>query len=207
MEEVAKLGSLNGIYLFLYRAFIKEVDADFLSFMRSEEMRPMMEALEMNLSPGAIGITDEALLEELAVEYAALFIQPGAYPPYESIVLEKRFLGKPADTVELAYQDAGFDYRQNFPKLFPDHLAIEMLFIASLLTKESEYVSSGDHAAVLEWRGKRAAFMTDHLGKWVMEYLERLQIMTENRFYHKMVVFTKEFLETEFSAVRAESVL
>lgn len=207
MEEVTKLGSLSGIYLFLYRAFIKEVDFDFLTFMRSEEMRPMMESLEMDISPEAIGVSDESFLEVLSTEYAAIFIQPGSYPPYESIVLEKRFLGKPADKVELLYQDAGFEYRHDYPKLFPDHLAIEFLFIASLLAKESECLSGGEQVAAMEWRGKRMAFLTEHLGKWAMEYMERLLTMTENNLYRRLFTFTNDFLETELSAVRAESIL
>jgi TorA maturation chaperone TorD len=203
VDAVAELMSARSLYLLLGRVFLKEVDKEFYSLLRSEEMIRALEPLQAGL--GGEGVSDEEVLERLAVEYSALFIQPGSFPPYESIFKKGRHLAEPADQVEIIYQLNGFNYRSQWPSLFPDHLGLELNFVASLLDSQIKSLEKGlaDDAKRLE--DVRAEFMKKHLCQWGPQYMEKIAEATSDPFYNPLVNLARSFLESEAESVLAQS--
>ena len=202
-DVVEELMSARSLYLLLGRVFLKEVDRDFYSLLRSQEMSRALEPLQAGL--GGDGVSDEEVLERLAVEYSALFIQPGSFPPYESIFKKGRHLAEPADQVEITYQLNGFEYRSQWASLFPDHLGLELNFVASLLDSQIKALEKGamDDAKRLE--DVRSEFMKKHLCQWGPQYMEKIAEMTRDPFYNPLVNFARAFLESEAENVLANS--
>lgn len=186
------LESIKTIYLLLSRMFLKEVDADLLSQFQSKEMAPLLSDIGIDLSG-----EDDELLQELSAEYTAIFIAPGAMPPYQSVAESGRFLADAADKLELFYQECGFEYRKEYPKLFPDHLGIQLSFIASLVEGEIKAMEAGNTDNAAELFAYRKNFFEKHLGKWYASYFERLLEGVEHPFYRSVVEFTHAFLDSE----------
>lgn len=202
-EALTELTSARNLYLLLGRVFVKEIDRDFYSLLRSEQMIRALEPLQAGL--GGDGLSDDEVLERLAVEYSALFIQPGSFPPYESVFKKGRHLAEPADQVEIIYQLNGFDYRSQWPSLFPDHLGLEMNFVASLLDSHIKALEKGlvDEAKRLE--NTRLEFMKKHLCQWGTQYMEKIAEATSDLFYKPFIAFARSFLESEAESVLARS--
>ncbi len=203
VSAIAELMSARSLYLLLGRVFMAEVDKDFYSLLRSEEMSRALEPLRAGL--GGDERSDEEVLERLAVEYSALFIQPGSFPPYESVFKKGRHLAEPADQVEIIYQLNGFNYRSQWPSLFPDHLGLEMNFVASLLDSQIKALEKGLTEDAKRLEDTRAEFMKKHLCQWGPQYMEKIAEMTSDPFYNPLVNFARAFLESEAEAVLAIS--
>jgi TorA maturation chaperone TorD len=203
VDAVAELMSARSLYLLLGRVFLKEVDKEFYSLLRSEEMIRALEPLQAGL--GGEGVSDEEVLERLAVEYSALFIQPGSFPPYESIFKKGRHLAEPADQVEIIYQLNGFNYRSQWPSLFPDHLGLELNFVASLLDSQIKALEKGLAEDAKRLEDVRAEFMKKHLCQWGPQYMEKIAEATSDPFYNPLVNLARSFLESEAESVLAQS--
>lgn len=203
VSTIAELMSAKSLYLLLGRVFIKEIDKEFYSLLRSEEMARALEPLQAGLGGG--GVSDGEVLERLAVEYSALFIQPGSFPPYESIFKMGRHLAEPADQVEIIYQLNGFEYRSQWPSLFPDHLGLELNFVASLLDSQIKALENGLTEDAKRLENTRAEFMKKHLCQWGPQYMEKIAEATSDPFYNPLVNFARSFLESEAESVLAQS--
>lgn len=203
VSAVDELMSAKSLYLLLGRVFLKEVDVEFHSLLRSELMACAFESLQAGLAGD--GRSDEEVLERLAVEYSALFIQPGSLPPYESIFKKGRHLAEPADQVEIAYQLNGFEYRSQWPSLFPDHLGLELNFVASLLDSQAKALEQGLQEEAKRLENTRMEFMTKHLCQWAPQYMEKIAEATSDPFYNPFIDFARSFLESEAESVLARS--
>ncbi len=194
-DTVSNLESVKTINLFLARLFLKEVDADLLNQLRSAEMAPILKSVGVDLS--VKDTTDEEFLEQLAVEFTALFIAPGSMPPYQSVAEEGRFLADAADKAELFYQKCGYDYRKEYPKLFPDHLGIQLSFMASLIDGEVKAINENNLDTAYEIDSHRMEFFQKHLGKWHSSYFDQLLEGIKHPFYKSVTEFARAFLDEE----------
>ncbi|MBI4352461.1 MAG: molecular chaperone TorD family protein [Candidatus Omnitrophica bacterium] len=146
--------------------------------------------------------------EEIAVEYASLFVVPGEcrVSPYESFYCDsltvdtstadspyfqagcrlggmKGFLyGVSAAAVEKAYRENGFEVDPRFYDL-PDHIACELEFVGRL------YERGRDEAA--------RAFIHRHLGRWVSLFLTELEKQKRSIFYKRAARKLISFLTPE----------
>jgi TorA maturation chaperone TorD len=194
-NTVNDLESIKTVYLFLAGLYLKEVDAELLGQFRSEDFIPLLREAGIELPES--DSTDDELLEELSSEYTALFITPGSMPPYQSVSESGRFLADAADRTELFYQKCGFDYRKEYPKLFPDHIGIQFSFMASLLEGEIRELKEKNFHKANEVSSSRSKFFQEHLGKWYASYFDRLLDGVEHPFYKSVAEFTRAFLDNE----------
>ncbi|MBF0291843.1 MAG: molecular chaperone TorD family protein [Nitrospinae bacterium] len=202
-DVVDELLSARSLYLLLGRVFLKEVDREFYSLLRSDMMACALEHLQAGL--GGDGASEDDVLERLAVEYSALFIQPGAFPPYESVFKKGRHLAEPADQVEIIYQLNGFDYRSQWPSLFPDHIGLELNFVASLLDSQVKALEKGLGEEAKRLENTRVEFMKKRLCQWASQYMEKIAEATSDPFYNPFITFAQSFLESEAESVLARS--
>jgi TorA maturation chaperone TorD len=152
------------------------------------------------LDPGMARSLSEAgpekLLENLAEEYAALFLVPGGIPPYESARVHGMLNQKPAWEAEEFYRRCGLVIGEEC-RILPDHLGMEMEFMGYLADKEACAQLDGDEEEALKWSGLQFEFFQDHIGRWAFGFLEDMAKYAFHPFYKGIGSLTMKFLEVE----------
>ncbi len=198
--EVEALNVRSNMYSLLSRVFIREVDKPFLNLLKDEENVEAFRDSGFSFCGDFINKKDDEILNELAVEYAALFlISTGRQlSPYESVQLSKEGqLGGEAASKTLAfYKSAGFDFPLE-SNIFPDHFAVELEFMSHLCIKEAEAYEINEEQIVESVRTKQVEFMSAHLGQWYKNFLNAVERSTEDPFYGGMSLLVGEFLDSE----------
>lgn len=152
------------------------------------------------LSPDVLNKPDHILLNELAEEYAALFLVSGGLPPYESVRLKGLLSQEPTIEVEEFYKICGLVLKDEWRKIFPDHLGLELEFMGYLCDREAEARGSDDNT----WQDYQREFFEKHLGLWVFDYLDDLYKCVFHPFYKEVVDLTREFLQSESEYLELE---
>lgn len=137
-------------------------------------------------------------MNELAEEYAALFIVSGGLPPYESVRLKGLLYQEPSAEVEEFYKKCGLILKEEWKKIFPDHLGLELEFMGYLCDRETDANDSGDN----KWAGYQREFFENHLGRWCFEYLNDLEKCAYHPFYKEVAQITMDFLEADFDYLK-----
>ena len=161
----------------------------------------LKECLFQNLTTALSQVCPEALMsstkmeeaflhdsgEDLAVEYARLFVGPYELmaPPYGSVYLdhERRVMGDSTMEVIKIYKEAGLSIDQDFKEL-PDHIAVELEFMYYLIYQEAEALEKGQSDKALALRETQGLFLNRFLKPWVPNLCDRIKASTENEFYN-----------------------
>jgi len=124
--------------------------------------------------------------EDLAVEYARLFVGPFELkaPPYGSIYLdgERRVMGDSTMEVVRIYEKAGLATDKEFKEL-PDHIAVELEFMYYLIYKEVEALEKLEKDKALAFGETRLRFFNRFLSPWIPPFCEKIKEATDNQFY------------------------
>lgn len=124
--------------------------------------------------------------EELAVEYARLFVGPFGLkaPPYGSVYLdgERTVMGPSTMETIRVYEGEGLAKDEGFHEL-PDHIAVELEFMYFLIYREAEALERGESARAEAYRRKREDFHSRYLDKWAPQFCNRIKEETDNGFY------------------------
>lgn len=189
----------SNLYGFLATVFRDEPSADFIEHIRSPAFLTALGEVQIDLDTGFLEEPDKTLLEELAVEYARLFLGPGPHvSPHESAQTEhaEQLLGPQTRAVERFIRKAGFDYRPDFHGL-PDHISVELEFMADLARMEGEAWDKGDMEAALNCLEYEKDFLDTHLGRWVPAFCRKVEEQAELSLYGAMARLTTAFLTQE----------
>ncbi|WP_018306521.1 TorD/DmsD family molecular chaperone [Desulfitobacterium hafniense] len=151
----------------------------------------------------------DEVLREMKVEYARLFIGPGAVAvsPYETTYFANSdeqgdtllFNSLSARSVEKAYKEAGVSLAsdQNEP---PDHIATELEFLMYLCAQEGQAWKNEDNELAKKWRRSERDFIDKHLGNWAFSFFNRVAESTTFEAYRVLALLGKTFLELERGA-------
>lgn len=208
------------IYAFLSRVYEKEMTVEFLkeisdenssiSWIKSLEELPDEELKEgVKLLNGYLKDLRNRDLEqvrlELAVEYANLFlgIKGKISHPSESAYQTKGFLEANEIVVDVlnAYWDAGVDKAEEFAEP-PDHIAVELQFMAYLCKKIIESVEKGEKDDILKYIQMQSSFLTKHLSQWIPSFAKDVIKTAEADFYKALAIITKRFIELDNAFVK-----
>jgi TorA maturation chaperone TorD len=143
-------------------------------------------------------------LEAAALDFEALFKVPGSryLCPYESVYRAKTasgwgcLCGPETTAVEHLYLNSGLGPKAGFNEL-PDHVGVELEFMAILCRKALEAAQAGDEATAQEYRHQQYCFFAKHLGTWVRVLAERLASQAQTSLYRFLGNFLNLFLELE----------
>mgnify|MGYP001558401996 CR=1 FL=1 len=135
--------------------YLKEVNPEFLRTLKSKEVFESIKEVGVDFSKILFDKPEEKLLDELAQEYAALFIVPGGIPPYESVRLKGLLCQEPEWKVREFYKRCGLVIKEDC-KIFSDHLGMELEFMGYLADKESEAWNSNSEKNV--WKPMASKF-------------------------------------------------
>ncbi len=148
----------------------------------------------------------ESVLEEVSLEYTRLFVGPGpplAYP-YESVYRTPggRVMGDCTLEILQMYQEEGL-YPEVSYKDLPDHIAMEMEYMAYLCQKEEEAKQEGNDDAVRAYGEKERRFLDVHLASWVPQFCARIIKVTSLPFYRYWAIVTGEFISWDTQYIRS----
>jgi TorA maturation chaperone TorD len=218
-DEVKKATVTRGtLYRLLSRAFSSEVDEKFVE--RLLKLQPVVSGLAKDSESedfgegsrllgkfiGRVksdyGRDKHAFLQELAAEYASLFLNVGLKPVHlaESVYLGKSHLlyEEPYFDVVRIYGLYGFKKKTAFREP-EDHISVELEFMAHLcdLVASSIEQEKKDYAA--GYLKNQKEFLEMHLAKWVPELVKKVKWASENDFYLAMAALLQGFVTIERS--------
>jgi TorA maturation chaperone TorD len=141
------------------------------------------------------GKATQEILQEVAVDRTRLLCGltvNGPRPPYES--LYAGVTGNEAALSIAASYRAGKCRIAEHIKNAPDHLGVELSFIADLCAREADALECGDEGATKETRDISAAFMADHLGCWATSFGDEMISFSTTDFYRGVGHLLKSFI-------------
>lgn len=211
------------MYRFLASVFIHEIDEAMLASMQKmtfpafpETNTPWQQDLDAGFRlmksylAGFEGKSEEevhALLEDLAADYAKVFLAAGdaagkAAFPYESIYtgFDSAFGGSLQMNLSALYASKGLTMREDMFKIMEDHIGLELNFMAELLKEESD---AADEATADDLRKQQCEFFQTHLINWAAQFAADIYKYTERDFYKGVARMTMGFMEAEQAFFRA----
>jgi TorA maturation chaperone TorD len=157
--------------------------------------------MDVDFGKGFLSKPENVVCEELAVEYARLFVGPGSHiAPYESVHSEGNgggmLCGNQTVTVKRVMEAAGLELGAEYHDL-PDHVSIELEYMFELTSWEADAWAKSDECAAQRIVLLEKEFLHDHILKWIPSFCEQVTERASHSFYHEMAALTSRFLELE----------
>lgn len=185
------------LYGLLARVFRAEPDALLLEHMKGPEVLAALGGDGVRLAAFLEVRPVEALIAELGEEHARLFLGPGAHVSLHESVLVRREGGLlwGVETADVAafMREAGFDLPVR-SGMIPDHLSVELEFMAHLCREEAQALRDGDDPLRRSARSWQGEFLGRHLGKWVGDVRDRTLAMRPSLFHEIHVALLAAFV-------------
>jgi TorA maturation chaperone TorD/Pyruvate/2-oxoacid:ferredoxin oxidoreductase delta subunit len=140
--------------------------------------------------------------EGLEAEFARLFVGPGrpVAHPYESVYREGRLMGDCAVAVRQHYAAEGLVPQDD---LLPDHVAVELEFMAHLIGREEEAREREDPDGVEACLRRQEAFLGEHLARWLPSLSQQVLAGEAHPFYANLAQRAWEHVAQDIAQVRA----
>lgn len=211
------------MYRFLASVFIQEIDGAMLASLQKmtfpsfpETNTPWQQDLDAGFRliesylTGFEGKSEEevsALLEDLAADYAKVFLAAGdaagkAAFPYESIYtgFDSAFGGSLQMNLSALYASKGLTMREDMFRIMEDHIGLELNYMAELLKEEAD---AEDDSLAKDLQKQQSDFFRTHLINWAMQFAADIYKYTERDFYKGIARMTMGFMEAEQAFFRA----
>lgn len=209
--EVATLAAARAnLYRLLARIYILEVDRPLLAALQAMAFPDF--AANPELREGYVLLQDflaratEADLEDLAADYAGIFLAAGvaqglAAFPYESVYVSKTRMVGQGSRVRVAalYAARGLALACDLPKTPEDHVALELEYMACLCRELAETAANAE--ALLK---EQKVFLTTHLMNWIPLFCRDMGKYAQTDFYRAIGKITAGFLQLEQALLQTE---
>ena len=216
LQKLKDTASLRaGLYSLFSRIFREEADKTLLKSMKDKLEKSDLSVILQDTAQGPAFKSgfynlkefftkkdiNSVLLEELASDYASLFLGTGKNPahPYESVHLseERIIMRKPWNDVRRIYQELGLIKEKTFTQP-EDHIAVELDFMAHLCLEMQSAIDKGETESVDRLIKTQQDFLKNHLALWVPEFCDDiLKGSSENGFYGAVAQILREFILLE----------
>ncbi len=148
--------------------------------------------------------------DELEVEYIRLFVGPGAprVYPYASLYRDSMGLvmGPSVGEILEAYRRAGLTINTAFKDL-PDHVAVELEFMARLCCEEAGAESAGRADVALRLKQEQRSFLDAHLAPWLPALCEGVIRETSSTIYRGFAEIAAIFVGWDRERLAARDVI
>ena len=200
----APLANLRStIYGFLAAIYRQEVSSDLLQHLKDPQFMGVLANLGIEMNNGYFKKPERELLEDLAVEYARLFLGPGKHiSPHESVHHKKegtqsgQLWGESTAEVKKIIESSGLEYKIEYTGL-PDHISVELEFMQQVILREEQAWQDDDKKTALLCQENGKKFVGGHLARWVPNFCEKVIEAAESPFYREMAQLTRSFIELE----------
>lgn len=138
----------------------------------------------------------------LEQEFTRLFLGPGrpVAHPYGSVYREGRTMGE--TTLDVRCHLAREGLAPNGQRL-PDHVSIELAFMAHLAAREALAWDSDDGDAVWCLLQQQEAFLREHLGAWLPQFCRRILTGNPSKHYAQLAQRVETFVASDAENVRS----
>ena len=201
MKELA--GHRSNIYGLLAGIYRREMTSDLLKQIKDPSMLGVLSNLGLKLNNGFLETPEHQMLEDLAVEYARLFIGPGKHiSPHESVHHKRddgqwgQLWGQSTAEVKKFIESAGLSYQSEYTGL-PDHISVELEFMQQVLQREEQAWKAEDKEMAHLCLENEKKFIEEHLAEWIPDFCDKVINQAESPFYRVMAELTKKFIEFE----------
>jgi TorA maturation chaperone TorD len=191
------------IYGFLAAIYRQEVSSDLLQQIKDPRFLGVLTKLGIELNNGFFKKPEKKLLEDLAVEYARLFLGPGKHiSPHESVHHKKegvqsgQLWGELTAEVKRIIESSGLEYKSEFTGM-PDHISVELEFMQQVTLREEQAWQDDDKQTALLCLKNEKKFVDEHLFRWVPDFCEKVIETADWPFYREMARLTRSFIEFE----------
>lgn len=191
------------IYGFLAAIYRQEVSSDLIQQIKDPQFLGVLTNLGIELNNGFFKQPEKELLEDLAVEYAHLFLGPGKHvSPHESVHHKKegahsgQLWGESTAEVKKIIESSGLEYKTEYTGL-PDHISVELEFMQQVILREEQAWQDDDKETALLCQKNEKKFVDEHLSRWIPDFCEKVIEAAELPFYREMAQLTRNFIEFE----------
>lgn len=190
----------SGLHGLLAAVFRRAPEADLLDRIKTADLTQALSDAGLDLGREFFEEPEKDLREQLAIEYTRLFCGPGHHiSPHESVQIKRgsgTLWGSETVVVKRTIEAAGFDFDNDFNGI-PDHLSVELEFLAKLVGVEAQAWRDADHAGArnaLRWQHQ---FIARHAGKWVPAFCRKVSEQAQLPFYRVFAALLRQFLARE----------
>ncbi len=188
------------LYGLLARIFREEPDVTLLCQLKTREFTLALSDAGLDLGSVFRNKPDKLLQEELTIEFTRLFYGPGHHiSPHESVQLKRgsgTLWGEETIAVKRNIEAAGFDFEDEFNGI-PDHISVELEFLAKLTVMEADAWRRADSVAAgnaLQWQHD---FISKHAGKWMPGFCRKVNEGARLPFYAVFASLLRQLLAGE----------
>jgi len=193
----------SGIYGLLAAIYRSEVTSDLLDQAKDPRFLGILNGLGLGLNGDFIQKPEDELLNDLAVEYARLFLGPGKHiSPHESVHHQRddgqwgQLWGESTVEVKKFIEATGLNYEPDYKGL-PDHISVEFELMEALTQREVKAWSEHDETAAIQCLEVQQKFLENHLGRWIPSFCEKVIKEAELPFYRGLAELTQRFINFE----------
>ncbi|NQU64801.1 MAG: molecular chaperone TorD family protein [SAR324 cluster bacterium] len=193
----------RNIYDFLARVFAREVSATFLKKLRTADFQAHLTDLQVDLEADFLTKPEATCLEDLAVEYARLFLGPGKHiSPHESVHYIREdgdygsFWGKSTVEVKNFIEATGLEFQSKYTGM-PDHISVEFELMRYIVDREAQAIENNNLQDALYCLKMGKKFIDEHLAKWNALFCDKVSELAELPFYREMAKLSKWYVEYE----------
>lgn len=207
-DMAEKAGARSHVYGLLAMLFRVEPTNTLLKEMKEPRLVEVFSELGIDLGEEFFRRTEADLVEELAIEYARLFLGPGGHiSPHESIHHQVEggdwglLWGQETVKVKQFIESAGVEYAPDYTGI-PDHISVELEFLQKLSQAEATAWVEGNRERAEYALKLEKMFIEDHVLKWVPLFCDKVIERATLPFYREMAGLTKNFLEYDQGRIK-----
>jgi TorA maturation chaperone TorD len=200
-SKLDDLNNLAAIYRLLSHFYRKEVSPSLVQKLDKSGLLDELERLGYNIDSQKL--KDSAFLNDLALEYAKVFIGPGPHlSPYGSIYhpddqKKGRLWGDTTKWVRRFIMDHGLEFDGKAYDGIPDHISHELEFFSRLAEAEAKARQAGEEEKVERLLNSQRKFFNEQLNKWIPLFCAKVSSSARLSFYKEIARLTNDIIEME----------
>ena len=205
-EYTAIMKNRENFYRFLQRFYYKEVTLEFLNQLRGMTFPQNCGQKELqegyDLMEKFITMAGDGMVDELAADYAKVFLAAGEYQgkgafPYESVYTSKQGLvmQEAWEQVKAVYAAHHLGLAEVPSDMMEDHIAIELQYMAQLCARTIDNAEGG----LLQ---DQVDFLNMHLLNWVPSMCADMEKYARTDFYKAVAKMTLGFLKMDLEMLK-----
>jgi TorA maturation chaperone TorD len=158
--------------------------------------------------------SDAVAVQQTRQEFMNLFRVPGAQyvAPYESVYRDTHdvngqrvsglLMGPSAVDVRKWYRLAALEISEEYGDL-PDHVGLELQYMAHLCGKEAEFSASGNQAKLIRAGEMQRDFAAAHLVPWLPPLRDRIHEKSRLAYFRAVADLAVEFTRRDLATLEA----
>lgn len=198
------------IYGLLSTVFREEPNGALIRELRTPRLSSILDNVKVDLGARFYNDPESVIKEELAIEFAHLFLGPETHiSAHESIFCEADngqggLWGKKTVAVKAFIEATGLDYDAGF-KGIPDHVSVELEFMHKLTEWEAKKWRDEDLDSAEYCLDVQRMFLEQHLLCWVPQFCDLVISRAEMPFYRAMSELAWDYMEFEQNQMKIDN--